>query len=155
MNSDKRSSTPTDKAGAGLVTPDPDRLVHALETSGRFRRDTTLGAIFHRRKVSFREVCRNRSLHIVVDGHEVSAHVDQVSPLNCDPDSSAHYSVAHVVVHNLSGICADMARRVRGRRGHHRFDLQSVAAHLDDEAITELLAEPEPTPGAAPTEQAS
>lgn len=149
MNFDNRISTPPHEPPGTLVTPDPEGLVAALESNGRFRRDTNLGAIFHRRKVSFREVCRKRSLHIVVDGHEVSAHVDEVSPLNCNPDSPAHYSLAHVVAHNLSGIGAELARRARRRKGHHRYSLERLAAHLDDDAITELLAEP------APTEKAS
>ena len=125
-----------------LVTPDPDALVEALENSARFRRDTNLGSIFHRRKASFREVCPRHSLHIVVDGHEVSAHVDEVSPLNCDEESESHYSVGRILAHNVSGIRSDVARRVRGRHGQHLCTLANLAAHLNDEAISDLLAEP-------------
>lgn len=124
-----------------LVTNDPEALVEALENSERFRRDTTLGAIFHRRKVSFREVCPRQSLHIVVDGHRVSAHVDDVSPLNCDEGTPSHYSVARVLAHNISGIRADVARRVRGRPHHNRCGLDKLESHLDDDAITRLLSE--------------
>ncbi len=125
-----------------LTTPDPRALANALENNGRFRRDTSLGSIFHRRKMSFREVCRRHSLHIVVDGHRVSAHVDEVSPLNCDERSPSHYSIAGVVAHNLFGIRSDVARRVRGRHGQHRCTLANLAAHLNDEAISDLLVEP-------------
>lgn len=125
-----------------MVTPDPAALVEALENSGRFRRDTNLGSIFHRRKVSFREVCPRHSLHIVVDGHSVSAHVDEVSPLNCDEESPAHYSITRVVAHNLSGIRSDVARRVSGRHGQHHCTLQNLAVHLNDDAISDLLSEP-------------
>ncbi|HVE47420.1 MAG TPA: hypothetical protein VNA57_11840 [Acidimicrobiales bacterium] len=125
-----------------MVTPDPDALVQALENSGRFRRDTNLGSIFHRRKVSFREVCPRHSLHIVVDGHSVSAHVDEVSPLNCDGESPSHYSITRVVAHNLSGIRSDVARRVSGRQGQHQCTLQNLAVHLNDDAISDLLSEP-------------
>lgn len=125
-----------------LVTTDPEALVEALESSERFRRDSSLGAIFHRHKASFREVCPRQSLHIVVDGHRVSAHVDAVSPLNCDEEPDSHYSLAAVVGHNLSGIKADVARRVRGRHGQHLCSLEHVAAHLDDVTITDLLSEP-------------
>ncbi len=127
-----------------LTTPDPEALVEALENSGRFRRDTNLGSIFHRRKASFREICPRHSLHIVVDGNEVSAHVDEVSPLNCDEESESHYSVGRIVAHNLSGIRSDVARRVRGRHGQHFCTLQNLTVHLNDEAITDLLEEPDP-----------
>ena len=84
---------------------------------------------------------------IVVDGHEVSAHVDEVSPLNCDEESQSHYSVGRIVAHNLSGIRSDVARRVRGRHGQHFCTLQNLAVHLNDGAITDLLQEPEQESG--------
>lgn len=127
-----------------LITPDPEALVEALENSSRFRRDTNLGSIFHHRKASFREVCPRHSLHIVIDGHRVSAHVDEVSPLNCDEESPSHYSMTRVVAHNVSGIRSDVVRRLRRRHGHHRCSLANLSAHLNDTAISDLLAEPAP-----------
>jgi NRPS condensation-like uncharacterized protein len=86
------------------------KLLHVLEHSDRFRRDTRLGRLYHRGKVSFRETSPTESLHVVIDGRHVSAHVDRICPLDLDPDSEAHYSWAGVIAHNLSGMVGDAAR---------------------------------------------
>ncbi len=108
-------------------------LCHALEDSDRFRRDTGLGNIFHRGKTSFRELCPTDSMHIIIDGHRVSAHVDLVSPLRCRADGSVHYSLARVVAHNLFGMCSDLARLVRGRHGHQRCNLECEVVWVDND----------------------
>jgi len=118
-----------------MVGTDPQVLVKALEASERFRRDTSLGGMFHRGKISFREVARNDSLHVVIDGNRVSAHVDEISPLRCKPGGGG-YSFQAVLAHNISGILADIGRRLRGRHGHQRCSLECEVVWVDDEPTT-------------------
>lgn len=97
---------------------DPVALLRELEESGRFRRDTRLGAIFHRGKVSLREMSPTHSLHITVGkGNKVSAHVDRYSPLAArQPEQLARYAFHRVAAHNVAGIAGGLARLVPGRR---------------------------------------
>jgi hypothetical protein len=101
-----------------FTTDDPVALLHELEESGRFRRDTRLGAMFHRGKVSMREVSPTHSLHITVGkGNNVSAHVDRYSPLaTSQPEHRARYALHRVAAHNLAGIAGELARLIPGRR---------------------------------------
>lgn len=124
-------------------------LVVALESSDRFRRDGRLGRIFHPGKVSYREVTPTNSLHVIVGGGRVSAHVDDVSPLRCRPDGSAHYSWLPVVRHNFSGIVADVGRRLQGSSGDQRCNLECEAVWVEEEGISDLVdaVELSPTSG--------
>ena len=101
-----------------FTAEDPAALLRELEASGRFRRDTRLGAIFHRGKVSLREVSPTHSLHITVgEGNRVSAHVDRYSPLAAhQPEHRARYALHRIAAHNLAGMVADVARLIPGRR---------------------------------------
>ena len=101
-----------------FTTEDPVALLRELEESGRFRRDTRLGAMFHRGKVSMREVSPTNSLHITVGkGNHVSAHVDRYSPLaTSQPEQGARYALHRVAAHNLAGIADELARIIPGRR---------------------------------------
>lgn len=101
-----------------FTTEDPAALVQELEASGRFRRDTPLGAIFHRGKVSLREVSPAHSLHITVGkGNRVSAHVDRYSPLaSSQPEQRAKYALHRIAAHNVAGLAADLVRLIPGRR---------------------------------------
>jgi HAD superfamily hydrolase (TIGR01490 family) len=101
-----------------FTTDDPAALLRELEASGRFRRDTRLGAMFHRGKVSMREVSPTHSLHITVGaGNHVSAHVDRYSPLaSSQPEHRARYALHRVAAHNLAGIAGEVARLIPGRR---------------------------------------
>ncbi|MEJ7766027.1 MAG: hypothetical protein WKF86_11065 [Acidimicrobiales bacterium] len=67
-------------------------LIKALEASDRFRRDNGLGRIFHPGKISYREVSPTNSLHVILGRKRISAHVDDVCPLRCNPDGTASYS---------------------------------------------------------------
>jgi len=116
-----------------VTTADPLGLIRALEASDRFQRDTRLGAIFHPGKVSYRETSPTNSLHILIDGNHVSAHVDEVSPLRCSTDGSAHYAWGPVIVHNMAGLFADLGRRLRGRHGEQRCGLECEVVWVDDE----------------------
>lgn len=107
-------------------------LVRALDANEDFRRDTALGRIFHPGAISFREVAPNDSLHIIVSGTRVSAHIDDISPLNCDPSGSHHYRWSRVLAHNASGVVVDLARRLTGRYGDHRCNLECDVVEVGD-----------------------
>ena len=108
-------------------------LLKALEADRRFRRDSALGGIFHPGKISYREVSPTDSLHILIDGDTISAHVDDVSPLRVQPDGSSRYDWGRVVAHNLLVLIGDAARRVRGLRGAQRCNLHCDVEWYDDE----------------------
>ena len=109
-------------------------LLKALEADRRFRRDSVLGALFHPGKISYREVSPTDSLHILIDGDTISAHVDDVSPLRVQPDGSSRYAWGRVVAHNVLVLIGDAARRVRGLRGAQRCNLHcDVEWYEDDE----------------------
>jgi HAD superfamily hydrolase (TIGR01490 family) len=106
-----------------FTTDDPAALLRELEESGRFRRDTRLGAIFHRGQVSLREVSPTHSLHITVGkGNKVSAHVDRYSPLatNQPEKEVARYALHRVAAHNVAGIAGGLVRLIPGRRRRRR-----------------------------------
>ncbi len=120
------------EVAAGLDSADPCVLVRALEKDEGFRRDTGLGAIYHPGKLSFREVRPTDSLHIIIDGNRISAHVDDISPFKCRRDGTGRYSLSRIVAHNLSGISADFLRLVRGRFGRPRCKLECDQVWVDD-----------------------
>jgi HAD superfamily hydrolase (TIGR01490 family) len=105
-----------------FTTEDPTALLRELEDSGRFRRDTRMGAIFHRGQVSLREVSPTHSLHIMVGkGNKVSAHIDRYSPLAANqPEKRARYSLRRVAAHNVVGMAGGLARLIPGRRKRRR-----------------------------------
>ena len=105
-----------------FTAADPAALLRELEESGRFRRDSRLGAIFHRGQVSLREVSPTHSLHITVGkGNRVSAHVDRYSPLAArQPEQVARYAFHRVAAHNVAGIAGGLARLIPGRRRRRR-----------------------------------
>ena len=119
-----------------------DALIRELLESGNFCKDTTLGAIYHRRKVSLREISTTRSLHISLtrDGL-LSVHVDRVSPVigrkpGCD---DCRYSVPTVIRHNVTGMAEDFVRLLAGGRGQHHLDpaafsLEEIAKELKEQA---------------------
>ncbi|MBW3555792.1 MAG: hypothetical protein KY454_02525 [Actinobacteria bacterium] len=119
---------------ADLVAADPGTLLRALENSDRFRRDTGLGAIYHPGKLSFREVRPTDSMHVIIDGDRISAHIDDISPFKCRPDGTARYSLSRIVAHNLAGMSADLLRLVRGGLGRQRCKLECERVWVDDES---------------------
>ena len=108
-------------------------LINALEANPRFRRDSLLGGIFHPGKVCYREISPTDSVHIIIKGDRVSAHIDEVSPLVVRADGSSRYSWGRVVAHNLLGLIADLARRVRGQHGVQRCNLRCEAELVVDD----------------------
>ena len=110
---------------AGDLPPlhDPVALLTHLDASGRFHRDGRAGRIYHRGQVSLRENVPTDSLHLVVDGNFVGAHVDAVSPLRPPERGAAGYSVVRAGAHNLAGMAEDAIALVRGRKGDHETRL--------------------------------
>lgn len=105
------------------TTEDPDAFVRDLEASGRFRRDTRLGSLYHRGEISLREVSPSHSLHITARGNEISAHVDRFSPLaDRQPEHGCRYALHRIAAHNITGMASDLARLIPRRRRHERGD---------------------------------
>lgn len=102
---------------------DPVALFRRLAGSGRFYRDKRVGRVYHPGALSLRENLANNSLHIVIDGNRISAHVDRVSPLGLRPERRPRYSLGRIALHNVAGIAADAGRLFRGRQGDHRCEL--------------------------------
>lgn len=110
-----------------FTAADPDAFVQAVEATGRFRRDTRIGAIYHPGRLSFREVSAGTSLHITVAADRVTVHVDRVSPLaSTQPDDGCRYSLGRIAAHNLSGIAGDITGLFR-RRQHMVCDNDDAA----------------------------
>ena len=105
-----------------FTTDDPVALLRELEESGRFRRDSRLGAMFHRGQVSLREVSPTHSLHITVGkGNRVTAHVDRYSPLATrQPEQIARYAAHRVAAHNVAGVAGSLVRLLPARRRRRR-----------------------------------
>jgi hypothetical protein len=117
----------------GSDTAAPCDLVRALDADPRFRRDGVLGGIFHPGKASYREISPTGSLHVVIDGDRISAHVDDVSPLVVRPDGSAGYHWGRVLAHNLLVMIGDVGRRARGLAGAQRCNLSCQVEWVDDD----------------------
>lgn len=107
-------------------------LIQSLEANPRFHRDSLLGGIFHLGRRSYREISPVDSLHIVIRGDRVSAHVDDISPLVVRADGSCGYAWGRVLAHNVLVAAGDVGRRVRGLQGHQRCNLRCSAERVDD-----------------------
>ncbi len=110
-------------AGDRPSVADPVALFRHLEGSHRFYRDVGLGRIFHPGRVSFRENVSHDSLHLIVTGNHLAAHVDRVSPLRSRQGRPPRYSLRRATAHNLAGAAQDAFRLVMGRQGDHRSEL--------------------------------
>lgn len=138
---DHRGTTVVEGGLDDLSPTERPVLIGALEASDRFRRDTGLGNIFHPGKISYREVSTVDSLHIVIAGNRISAHVDEISPLGRRRDGSIGYSLLRVLAHNVAGACAHLARCVRGANGKQRCNLECEVVWVDDDPDNPLLPE--------------
>jgi hypothetical protein len=107
-------------------------LISALEADTRFRRDTFLGGILHPGRTSFRELSATDSLHVLIQGTRVTAHVDEISPLVVRPNGTHRYAWGRVVAHNLLVLTGDVTRRLRGQRGKQRCELECEIEWFDD-----------------------
>ena len=104
---------------------EPYSLFSKLDTTGRFRRDTFLGRIFHPGTVSYREIAAKDSLHITVSrDNRLEVHVDSLSPLALGRDRPSQYSLGRAVGHNLLHSLEAVLRLCLHRRGAHRCRLE-------------------------------
>lgn len=110
-----------DPAPGRATIADPVAYFRGLVAGRRFHRDSGLGRLYHPGSVSLRENRPADSLHVVISGDHISAHVDKVSPLD---EARPRYSVRAAAAHNIAGAAQDLVRLLRGRQGDHR-------AHLD------------------------
>lgn len=109
-------------------------LIRALDANSSFRRDSAWGAVLHPGKISYREVSATNSLHILIDGAgNISAHVDDVSPLRPRADGSFRYAWGRVAAHNLLVVVEDAARRLRGLQGVQRCNLHCDIEWFEEE----------------------
>ncbi|HEX4863090.1 MAG TPA: hypothetical protein VFV02_03405 [Acidimicrobiales bacterium] len=76
-------------------------LLEALAHDRHFCRDTTLGAMLHPKRPSFRELCTGVGLHIVLEPHNrISAHLDRETPaVGRSDDGSCLYTQSRTVRH--------------------------------------------------------
>lgn len=107
-------------------------IVRTLDADPRFRRDSFLGGIFHPGRICFREVSPTDSLHVIVAGQRISAHVDEVSPLVLGRDGSYRYAWGRVVAHNLLALIADLSCRLRGGPARGRCNLDCEVEWYED-----------------------
>ncbi len=114
---------------------DPVAFFRRLVASGRFHRDSGFGRIYHPGSISLRENSPTDSLHIVIHGDHISAHVDRVSPLGARPDEPTRYSFRRAAVHNVVGAAQDVVRLLRGRMGDHRSHLDCAWLWDGDGAV--------------------
>ncbi|MGI8984601.1 MAG: hypothetical protein ACR2HM_08745 [Acidimicrobiales bacterium] len=132
-------------AGASGVVGRCD-LIGALDANSSFRRDSFWGGILHPGRISYRETSPTDSLHILIDeAGNVSAHIDDISPLRLRADGSTRYAWGRVLAHNVLVVVEDGARRLRGMRGVQRCNLHCDVEWYDD---SELCDDEEP--GTAP-----
>jgi NRPS condensation-like uncharacterized protein len=106
-------------AAADPSFTDPVALLRHLDLSGHFHRDGRAGRLYHAGMVSFRENVENDSLHLVVDGNRLAAHIDAVSPLEVEGEGRSRYSVRRALLHTMAGMALDVVWLLRGRQGDH------------------------------------
>lgn len=126
------------------------RLIAALDASDRFRRDGRVSGIFHPGRIAFRELSPRDSLHIVIKGGHVSAHIDDVCPLRCRADGTIRFSWGLVLAHNVAMMAADVGRRIRGLHGSQRCNLGCEMVWVEDEAIAAALTKLDEPESSAP-----
>lgn len=145
---DANDGGPDGAGGAGVAADatiaDPVSLFRYLDVSGRFHRDSGIGRLFHPGRTSYREDVGTDSLHVVVEGNQVAAHVDAVSPLVVGCDGPSRYSVRRALSHNLQGMFQDLVELLRGRQGDHRCELRCewVSSDADSTPVEADLLDP-------------
>ena len=138
-----------DEALAGPVGPLPDEalaatrssLRRALESSQRFHLDSAIGGILHRGTNSYRELSPLDSIHITVDGHHVTAHVDRVSPIEQKADGKTRYSWRRVVVHCIYALQGGLGCRLRGQEGGQHCKLDCEVVWVEDADVVQQSGE--------------
>lgn len=156
MAADQHDTVTSDAADGArsVTTDDPIGLVRELEASGRFVRDNGLGRILHpgKGKISFRQAVREDSLHIIIDGDHVFAHIDRLSPLAFDKDGNAYYSLPRAVryslrrilAHNLATMADAIWSLMSPHHRDHRRKLSCERVNPDDAATDPPIADERP-----------
>lgn len=122
--------------------------LHDLEASGRFVRDSSWGRILHpgKGKISYRQAVATNSLHVVIDGHRVSAHIDSRSPLALADSRArqplvrrARYSLRRTVTHTLASVADAVRALTSGQRtaSHGHFYCERVEVTSGDEVAVD------------------
>jgi NRPS condensation-like uncharacterized protein len=137
---DSDGAPPAQVADAAPAITDPVAVLRHLDVSGRFHRDSRLGRAFHSGSVSLRENVPTDSLHVVVHGNRLKAHVDGVSPLAARSRGTG-YSLRRAIAHNLAGMAQDVVWLLRGRLGDHlcELDCEWLASETHGTPDEELL----------------
>lgn len=130
MNEQSSTAGPTGPRARDLA--DPEALLRSLDASERFHRDSVLGGIFHPGAISYRETVPENSLHIVVEGGRLSAHVDRYSPLRFTRDGAARYSFWRIATHNIVGAVRDVVDLLGGPRHEKRWQRTADRVVVDD-----------------------
>jgi NRPS condensation-like uncharacterized protein len=122
------------RRAAGLFTDLPE---------GRFLRDSRFGRVLHRGTVSYREARATDSLHLVVEGDRVVAHIDRIAPLALDHRGRRwRYAPMRVLAHTLAALAGEVGELLTGRT-HARHQLACERVWVDDDEV-----ECEPAAGA-------
>ncbi|HEV3400337.1 MAG TPA: hypothetical protein VG078_00820 [Acidimicrobiales bacterium] len=101
---------------------------------GRFLRDSRLGRVLHRGTVSYREARATDSLHLVVKGDQVLAHLDRIAPLALDHRGRRwRYAPVRVLAHNLAALAGEVGELLTGRpHARHQLTCERVWVDGDD-----------------------
>jgi len=121
----------SDELGPAAEAPRP-ALFASLAADGRFRRDTRFGRVLHPGTLSYREARATDSVHVVVDGHRVSVHLDRMSPLAVDNRRGIRrYAPVRVLAHAVVDLAGESLSLLRGHE-HHRHELTCERVWVDD-----------------------
>lgn len=127
---------------ASTATEDKAGVLQGLDGDGRFYRDNGIGRLLHPGTVSYREAVPENSLHVLVDGDRVSAHIDRFSPVGRTADGSGAYPLWRVVVHNACAIGKELVRLLGGKGGDGRCEPSCQWVQVDDELVAKLVNGP-------------
>lgn len=116
-------------------------FLRGLDGDGRFYRDKGIGRLLHPGTVSYREAVPENSLHILVDGDRISAHIDRFSPVGRAGDGSGAYPLWRVVVHNACAIAKELLRLLGGKRGDGRCEPSCQWVGVDDDIVAKLVGD--------------
>ncbi|HEX2275112.1 MAG TPA: hypothetical protein VHG90_14685, partial [Acidimicrobiales bacterium] len=117
----------------GGLTPEPASELFTDLPRGRFLRDSRFGRVLHRGTISYREARATDSLHLVVEGDRVVAHLDRIAPLALDHRGRRRrYAPARVLAHNLAALAGEVGELLTGRP-HARHELACERVWVDDD----------------------
>jgi len=111
---------------AEFSSDDPYQVLDELLATGRFCRDTRLGACLHRGAICLRERSPGESLHVALypDTRRLRAHLDRISPIGGHGMKVRRcgYSSLRVIAHIVSRLAEKLAHRLLG--GWKEINLQ-------------------------------